>query len=82
MIFVMMQQDERWMVRYNEVANFKKTNHRNPSKHDEEERGLYLNCLKANRKALNGGKIKPEGVELFEKLLEMCELDRRKNQWE
>ena len=27
------------MVRYNEVKNFIETNHRNPSKHDEEERG-------------------------------------------
>lgn len=36
-----MTQEERWMVRYNEVKNFIETNHRNPSKHDEEERGSF-----------------------------------------
>lgn len=36
-----MMQDEKWMVRYNEVIGFIETNKRNPSKHDEEERGEY-----------------------------------------
>ena len=35
-----MTQDERWLVRYNEVKTFIEENHRNPSKHDDEERGL------------------------------------------
>ena len=51
------------MTRYNEVTTFIETNHRNPSKHDEEERGRYLNWIKANRKAMNAGKMKPERVE-------------------
>lgn len=55
-----MTQEERWMVRYNEVKNFIETIHRNPSKHDEEERGKFLNWIKANRKALNAGKMKLE----------------------
>ena len=77
-----MMQDEKWVVRYNEVIGFIETNKRNPSKHDEEERGKYLNWIKANRKALNAGKMKPERVEKFRKLLEMTEQSRRKNQYE
>lgn len=77
-----MTQDEKWIARYNEVVTFVEINKRNPSKHDEEERGKYLNWLKANRKALNAGKMKLERVEKFRKLLEMTEQYRRKNQWE
>ena len=76
-----MTQDERWLVRYNEVMNFLEENHRNPSKHRLEEHD-HLNWLKANRKALNAGKMKPERVEKFRKLLEMTEQYRRKNQYE
>ena len=76
-----MTQEERWIVRYNELMGFLEENHRNPSKHRIEEHD-YLNWLKANRKALNAGKMKPERVEKFRKLLEMTEQYRRKNQWE
>lgn len=77
-----MTQDERWSVRYNGVMEFLEEEHRNPSKHDEEERGKYLNWIKANRKTFNAGKMKPERVEKFRKLLEMSEQYRRKNQYE
>ncbi len=76
-----MTQDERWIARYEEVNSFVETNKRNPSKHRIEEHDM-LNWLKANRKALNAGKMKPERVEKFRKLLEMTEQYRRKNQWE
>ena len=76
-----MTQDERWLVRYKEVMGFLEENHRNPSKYRIEEHD-YLNWLKANRKALNAGKMKPERVEKFRKLLEMTEQYRRKNQYE
>jgi len=76
-----MTQDERWITRYNELKGFIEENHRNPSKHRIEEHD-YLNWLKANRKALNAGKMKPERVEMFRKLLEMTEQYRRKNQYE
>ena len=76
-----MTQDERWLVRYNEVMGFLEKNHRNPSRHRIEEHD-YLNWLKANRKALNAGKMKPERVEMFRKLMEMTERYRRKNQYE
>ena len=76
-----MTQEKRWLAQYNGVLEFIKMNHRNPSKHRIEEHD-YLNWLKANRKALNAGKMKPERVEKFRKLLEMTEQYKRKNQWE
>ena len=77
-----MTQEERWQKRYDEVKNFIDANKRNPSKHDEEERGKYLNWIKANRKAMNAGKMKVERVEKFRKLLELTEQYRRKNQYD
>ena len=76
-----MDQETRWLTRYNDVKSFIETNHRNPSKHRIEEHDM-LNWLKANRKALNAGKMKVERVEAFKKLLEMTEQYRRKNQYD
>ena len=76
-----MTQDERWMVRHDEVRNFIETNKRNPSKHRIEEH-LMLNWLKTNRKALNAGTLKVERQERFRKLQEMTEQYRRKNQYQ
>ena len=76
-----MTQDERWMVKYIEVVTFIETNKRNPSKYVAEDRDM-LNWLKANRKALNAGKMKAERVEKFKELLAMTEQYRRKNQYE
>jgi len=76
-----MTQEERWLIRYNEVVDYIVSNHRNPSKHRIEEHDM-LNWCKANRKALNAGKLKPERVEKFRKLLEMTEQYRRRNQYE
>ena len=59
-----MTQDEKWMARYEEMVDFIKTNHRNPSKHRIEEHDM-LNWLKANRKRMNAGELKPERVEAF-----------------
>ena len=77
-----MTQDERWIIRYNEMMTFIETNKRNPSKHDEEERGKFLNWLKANRKVMNAGKMKPDRVEKFKELVALTEQYRRKNQYE
>lgn len=41
-----------------------------------------LNWLKANRKRMNAGELKPERVEAFKRLLAMMEQYRKKNQWE
>ena len=76
-----MTQDERWHTKYDEVMSFIETNHRNPSKHRLEEHDM-LNWLKANRKALNAGKMKNERVENFRNLLEIMEQYRRKNQYQ
>ena len=69
------------MTRYNEVKEFIEREQRNPSKYKLEEHDM-LNWLKANRKALNAGKMKPERVEKFRDLLAMTEQYRRKNQYE
>ena len=75
-----MTQEERWKTRYEEVKRFIETNKRNPSKHRIEEHDM-LNWLKANRKHLNAGRLKPERVEAFRKLQELCENYKRKNQY-
>ena len=40
-----MTQDELWIRKYQEVVTFIETNKRNPSKHDDEARGKYLNLV-------------------------------------
>ena len=75
-----MTQEERWLIRYNEVVDYIVSNHRNPSKHRIEEHDM-LNWVKANRKVLNAGKMKEERVEAFKRLMEMMEEYRRKNQY-
>ena len=75
-----MTQDERWIAKYNEVVEFIQTNHRNPSRHRIEEHDM-LNWLKATRKRMNGGGLKPVRVEAFKKLLELMEQYKHVNQW-
>jgi hypothetical protein len=75
-----MTQDERWNIRYQEVVEFIKTNHRNPSKHRLEEHDM-LNWLKANRKKMNVGELKPERVLKFKELLVLIEENKHKNQY-
>ena len=75
-----MDQETRWLKRYQEVVGFIETNHRNPSKHRIEEHDM-LNWVKANRKALNAGKMKAERVERFSQLLALIEENKRVNQW-
>lgn len=75
-----MTQDEKWQAKYNEVVEFINTNHRNPSKHRIEEHNM-LNWLKANRKLINAGALKPERVERFKELLALMERYKRINQY-
>jgi hypothetical protein len=75
-----MIQDERWNLRYEEVMVFIESNHRNPSKHRIEEHDM-LNWVKANRKVMNAGKMKPDRVEMFNRLLELVEQCKRVNQY-
>ncbi len=75
-----MDQETRWLTRYTEVKTFIEENHRNPSKHRIEVHDM-LNWLKANRKAMNAGKMKEERTKLFNKLLVLVEENRHVNQW-
>ena len=76
-----MTQEEKWLEHYNEVVDFIETNHRNPSRHFVENRSL-LSWVKQQRKLINAGKLKPERIEMFNKLTELWEENKRKNQWE
>ena len=76
-----MTHEERWMTRYNVVIKFIEDNYRNPSKHRIEEHDM-LNWLKANRKLMNAGELKPERVAAFKELQELSDKYRRKNQYE
>lgn len=76
-----MTQDELWLNKYEEVVAFIEANKRNPSKHNDEERGRFLNWLKHNRKLYAAGEMKEERVGKFKELLALCEQNRRKNQY-
>lgn len=69
----MMTQDERWMLRYNEVKAFIENNKRNPSKYVDSERGLR-NWVKQQKKLMNAGKM-------FNELLALGERYKRVNQY-
>lgn len=60
--------------------DFMEQNHRNPSRHRLEEHDM-LNWLKATRKRMNAVELKPERVEMFQKLLEMGKKYKRVNQY-
>lgn len=75
-----MTQDEKWLLRYNEVREYIETNHRNPSRHFVENRNL-LSWIKQQRKLMNAGTLKPERIEPFKRLLEIIEENKRVNQY-
>ena len=77
-----MTQDEFWPERYTEVKDFIELNHRNPSRHNHQERFKCCNWLKHNKKLLNVGEMKEDREALFERLLWMGEKYRRVNQYE
>ena len=76
-----MDQETRWLTRYNEVKAFIETNHRNPSKYAPEEK-LMVHFLKRGRKLMNVGELKEPRLTMFKDLLEMCERYRRVNQYQ
>ena len=65
-----MSQDEAWKQKFNDVVAFIKVNKLNPSKHDDEERGMR-NWWKHDKKLINAGEMKAERVALFNQLLEL-----------
>ena len=76
-----MTQDERWLAKYIEVKTFIEENHRNPSRYDANERGLYCNWLRHNKKLLKAGLLKEERVKKFEELMKLSERYKRMNQY-
>ena len=76
-----MTQDERWVAKYNEVVEFINTNHRNPSKYDDAERGLR-NWVKQQKKLMNAGALEGQRLKMFNELLELGERYRRVNQYQ
>ena len=75
-----MDQETRWLTRYNEVKTFIETNHRNPSKYNPEER-LMCHFLKRNRKLLNAEELKEPRESLFKELLVLSEQNKHLNQY-
>ena len=75
-----MDQETRWMTRYNEVKEFINKNHRNPSRHRIEVHDM-LNWLKAKRKLLNAEGLKEPRLSKFKELLALIEEYKRKNQY-
>ena len=75
-----MDQETRWLKRYQEVVGFVEANHRNPSKHRIEEHDM-LNWLKATRKRMNAGVLKEPRLGMFKELLALTEENKHVNQW-
>ena len=75
-----MDQETRWLMRYNEVKRFIEENKRNPSRHRIEEHDM-LNWVKQQRKLVNAGELKPERMEAFKRLMEIWEERKRVNQY-
>lgn len=75
-----MDQETRWISRYNEVKAFIERNHRNPSRHRIEEHDM-LNWMKSNRKKMNAGELKEPRLSSFKELLTLSEQYKRVNQW-
>ena len=76
-----MTQDERWLHQWQTIMDFMEANKRRPSKFVDEERGMR-NWWKHQQKLVNKGELKEERVEMFEKVLALCEEYRRVNQYE
>lgn len=75
-----MTQDDRWMVKYKEVVSFIESNHRNPSKYVDAERGLR-NWVKQQKKLMNAGALEEQRLKMFNELLALGEKYKRENQY-
>lgn len=76
-----MKQDELWIAKFQDVVTFIETNKRNPSKHNDEERGRCLNWIKHNKMLYTAGALKEDRAEKFRALMELSETYRHVNQW-
>ena len=75
-----MDQETRWLTRYNEVKTFFETNKLRPSKDAPEERNAW-NWLRHTQKLYNSGELKEDRIEKFEELLVLCEKYHHVNQY-
>lgn len=75
-----MTQDERWLLRYNEVKTFIEANKQRPSKYVMTERNAW-NWLRHTQKLYNSGELKEDRIEKFEELLVLCEKYHHVNQY-
>ena len=75
-----MDQETRWLNRYNEVMKFMEREHRKPSKYYPEEK-LMFHFIHHNKELYNARTVKGDRVEAFEKLLALCEEYKRINQY-
>lgn len=63
------------------MVGFIEANKRNPSKYMAEEK-LMVHFLKRGRKMLNAGELTEPRFSQFLELLELCEKNKRKNQYQ
>lgn len=75
-----MDQETRWLTKYNEVKEFIEREHRNPSKYRLEEHDM-LNWLKAKRKHINLDALKEPRLSKFRELLSLIEQNKHINQY-
>jgi len=75
-----MDQETRWLTRYNEVIKFIEANKRNPSKYVDSERGLR-NWVKQQKKLMNAGALDGQRLMMFNELLGLGEKYKRVNQY-
>lgn len=76
-----MDQETRWLTRYNEVKEFIEREHRNPSKYRDEEK-LMVHFLKRGRKLMNADELQEPRLSQFVELLELCNKYKRVNQYQ
>jgi len=76
-----MDQETRWLTRYNEVKEFIEREHRNPSKYVDAERGLR-NWVKQQKKLMNAGALEGQRLKMFNELLALGEKYKRVNQYQ
>lgn len=75
-----MTQDERWKAKYDDIMVFMAENHRSPSKYNMEERNNW-NWMRHQQKLMGKGEMKEERIGLFERLMALCGVYKRVNQW-
>jgi hypothetical protein len=76
-----MDQETRWLTRYDEVQCFILKNKRNPSKYVDSERGLR-NWVKQQKKLMNANALEEQRLKMFNELLGLGEKYKRVNQYQ